>query len=379
MKILAVDDNETNLKVVTSYLNGLGHEVLNAISGEASIKCFTDDRPDIVLMDIMMPGMGGYEATKKIKEIAGADWVPVIFMSALNQDDDKIKGLDVGGDDYLTKPVELAVLGAKINAMQRIADMQTVLKNTRDELQAYKEAAEEEHRTAQSLMTRIVSTGQSDDQRVQTWNVAADHFSGDLIAASKDNAGRSYILVADSTGHGLTAALPLVPVSQTFFAMTKKGYSVGAIVSAMNSQLKRMMPTTRFVATSLIAIDSHNGAMEVWNGGNPVIYFCDEKGEILREFAPGNPALGIIPEDSFNSSTDMMVAEQAGSIIICSDGLLDAENAHGEHYGEERLIAALKEPGNHFENIKSSVKEFIAGIPVRDDLSLAVINCSLSN
>lgn len=375
MKILAVDDNETNLKVITSYLTGLGHEVVIAMSGEASVECFINDRPDMVLMDIMMPGMDGYDATRKIKNIAGTDWVPVIFMSALNQDDDKIKGLDAGGDDYLTKPVELAVLGAKINAMQRIADMQCALKNTRDELQAYKENAEEEHRTAQSLMSRIISTGHIDDARVKTWNVAADHFSGDLIAASEDHSGRIYILLADSTGHGLTAALPLVPVSQTFFAMTKKGYSVGAIVTAMNSQLKRMMPTTRFVATSLVAVDSHNASVEVWNGGNPVIYYCDDKGEILREFEPGNPALGIIPEDSFDSNTDMMVAQQQGSIIICSDGLLDVENDQGEHYGEQRLVAALKEPGDHFENIKKSLRTFISDVPIRDDISLAVIDC----
>lgn len=375
MKILAVDDNQTNLKVVTSYLKGLGHDVINASSGEDAVECFADECPDIVLMDIMMPGIDGYEATKRIKEISGVDWVPVIFMSALSQDDDKIRGLEAGGDDYLAKPVELRVLGAKINAMQRIANMQQALKTTRDELQAYKEAAEEEHGTAQHLMAQIFSTGNIDNERVQSWNVAADYFSGDLIAASQYDAERIYIMAADSTGHGLTAAIPLVPVSQTFFAMTKKGYSVNSIVTTMNRQLKGIMPVTRFVATSLIAIDLHNYAIEVWNGGNPTIYYCNEKGEVLRTFESGCPALGIIPEDSFNSNTDMIVAEQPGSIIICSDGLLDAENAAGQHYGEERLLAVLKEPGDHYSNIKNSVKEFIGDNQVRDDLSLAVIKC----
>ncbi|MGD8812124.1 MAG: fused response regulator/phosphatase [Thioalkalispiraceae bacterium] len=376
MKILAVDDNETNLKVVTSYLKGLGHKVISATSGEDSIKYFSDERPDMVLMDIMMPGMDGYEATRKIKELSGSDWTPVIFMSALAQDDDKIKGLDAGGDDYLTKPVELSVLGAKINAMQRIADMQQTLKQTRDELQAYKEAAEEEHRTAQNLMSRIVGTGHIEDKRVKTWTVAADHFSGDLIASSLNDAGRIYMIVADSTGHGLTAALPLVPVSQTFFAMTKKGYSTSVIVTAMNSQLKRMMPTTRFVATSLVAIDTHNCSIEVWNGGNPVIYFCDEQGEVLRKFEPACPALGIIDEDAFNSKTDMLVPEQPGSLVICSDGLLDAENESGELFGEARLLETLKQPGDHYENIKKRVRDFIGKQSVRDDISLVVASCS---
>ena len=377
MKILAVDDNETNLKVLSSYFTDLGHKVQHALSGEEAIECFSNERPDIVLMDIMMPGMDGYEATKRIKKLSGADWVPVIFMSALDQEVDKIKGLEIGGDGYLTKPVELKMLDAKIKSMQRISDMQYALKNTKDELQAYKRAAEEEHRTAQSLMAQIINTGNINDERVQTWNIAADHFSGDLIAASQYDEERIYIMVADSTGHGLTAALPLVSVSQAFFAMTKKGFSVGAIAAEMNKQLKRMMPTTRFVATSLIAMDLHNSSIEVWNGGNPIIYFCKENGEVLKAFEPSSPALGIMPQEVFNSKTNMFVTEEAGSIIVCSDGLLDAENTDRQHYGEERLLAALKQPGDHYANIKNSVKEFIGDNPIRDDLSLAVIHCHM--
>lgn len=377
MKILVVDDNETNIKVVSSYLKGRNHTVIAALSGEESIDIFAREQPDIVLMDIMMPGIDGYQATQKIKELSGDKWVPVIFMSALSQDDDKVKGLEVGGDDYLTKPVELKVLEAKINAMQRIADIQQTLSKTKDELQAYKDAAEAEHATAHELMSHLVSVGHLiDGAQLQTWCEAAERFSGDLIVASEARSGKIYILVADSTGHGLTAALPLLPVSQVFYTMTRKGFSVSAIVEEMNCHLKRVMPVARFLATTMISIDTNNHSIEIWNGGNPKAYFCDSEGKILHEFTSRSVALGILDDASFDSSTEVVIIKEPGSLVVCSDGLLDAENAEGERYGEERLEQVFTQPGDLMENIKSDVKTFLGELQPNDDISLTVFQCN---
>ena len=104
IKVLAVDDNIVNIKVLSQYLLKHDYEVITAESGEEAIEKFKSESPDIILMDIMMGGMSGLEATAKIKALSGDHWVPVTFMSALASEEDKIKGLDVGGDDYVTKP-----------------------------------------------------------------------------------------------------------------------------------------------------------------------------------------------------------------------------------------------------------------------------------
>ena len=91
-KILAVDDNIVNIKVLSQYLIKQNYEVIIAESGEEAIEKFKSDTPDIILMDIMMGGISGLEATAKIKALAGDKWIPVIFMSALASEEDKIKG-----------------------------------------------------------------------------------------------------------------------------------------------------------------------------------------------------------------------------------------------------------------------------------------------
>ncbi|MCK5387126.1 MAG: response regulator, partial [Gammaproteobacteria bacterium] len=251
IKILAVDDNIVNIKVLSQYLIKQNYDVITAESGEEAIEKFQSDAPDIILMDIMMGGMNGLEATAIIKALSGDKWVPVIFMSALASEEDKIKGLDVGGDDYITKPIEFNILGAKLKAVQRIADIQYKLSETMAKLQEYKEAEEREQVMAYDLMESLFSTGDLEGKDFHIWHVPATRFSGDLIVAEKYSEDRLYLLHADSTGHGLTAALPLLPVSQTFYHMAKEGYSISHIAKNMNKQLKATMPINRFVAVSL--------------------------------------------------------------------------------------------------------------------------------
>jgi len=247
-KILAVDDNIVNIKVLSQYLVKQNYEVITAGSGEEAIKKFKSESPDIILMDIMMEGMNGLEATANIKALAGDKWIPVIFMSALASEEDKIKGLDIGGDDYITKPIEFNILGAKLKAIQRIAEIQHKLSVTMLELQQYKKTEEREQKMAYDLMESLFDTGHLEGNDFHVWHIPATRFSGDLVVAEKHSEDRFYLLHADSTGHGLTAALPLLPMSQTFYHMAQKGYSIGQIAKQMNKQLKAIMPINRFVA-----------------------------------------------------------------------------------------------------------------------------------
>src|SRR5574343_606644 len=124
MKVLAVDDNRTNLHILQVFLKKLGHEVILAENGEEAVKKFEAESPDLVLLDIMMPVMDGFEAARRIKAMPRDRWTPVIFLSALNRDENLVEGLDAGADDYLTKPINFVVLEAKLRSMQRSLAMQ---------------------------------------------------------------------------------------------------------------------------------------------------------------------------------------------------------------------------------------------------------------
>lgn len=382
IKILAVDDNIVNIKVLSQFLLKQNYDVITAESGEEAIEKFQSDNPDIILMDIMMEGMNGLEATAKIKALSGDHWVPVIFMSALASDEDKIRGLDVGGDDYVTKPIEFNILGAKLKAIQRIADIQHKLSETMLELQQYKKAEESEQGMAYELMESLFDTGHLEGRDFHVWHIPAERFSGDLIVAEKSSNDRFYLLHADSTGHGLTAALPLLPVSQTFNHMAQKGYSVGHIAKRMNQQLKSVMPINRFVAATIVLVDYENNVVEIWNGGNPPVFSVNENKEVVKKFDSKHLALGILPDESFDAKTDFLACEGNNSIVLYSDGLIEAENSKGQIFDEDMLLDVLKTNKNAVQlrnNIVEAVSNHLDGEAAHDDMSLVVINTQINN
>src|SRR5574343_895144 len=124
MKVLAVDDNRTNLHILQVFLKKLGHDVILAENGQEAVDRFRRDQPDLVLLDIMMPVMDGFEAARQIKATPSERWTPIIFLSALNRDENLVEGLEAGADDYLTKPINFVVLEAKLRSMQRSLAMQ---------------------------------------------------------------------------------------------------------------------------------------------------------------------------------------------------------------------------------------------------------------
>lgn len=380
IKILAVDDNVVNTKVLTQFLLKQDYDVITAESGEEAIIKFQEDAPDIILMDIMMGGISGLEATAKIKALSGDKWVPVIFMSALVSDEDKIRGLEIG-DDYVTKPVEFNILGAKLKAVQRIASMQHKLSETMGELEQYKEAEEREQVMAYDLMESLFATGEHEGKDFHVWHIPATRFSGDLIISEKYSDNRLYLLHADSTGHGLTAALPLLPVSQTFNHMAKDGYGIGKIARSMNKQLKAIMPINRFVAISLILVDFKSNVIEVWNGGNPSVFLLNESNHIIKRFDSAHLALGILPDSSFDETTEFVSCEGNNAIVLYSDGLVEAKNNDGVEFDENMLIDSFKsdvDAAKLRNNIVEAVSKHLNGKNAHDDMSLIVLNTQLN-
>ena len=128
MKTLIIEDNVASATLVCHQLRKIGIEPVLASDGPSGIALFKEHRPDLILLDIVMPGMDGFEVAKRIRQLENdGEWAPIIFLSARTSDEDLERGIQVGGDDYLMKPVTEVVLTAKVRAMQRIAQMRQSL------------------------------------------------------------------------------------------------------------------------------------------------------------------------------------------------------------------------------------------------------------
>ncbi len=128
MKTLVIEDSKSTLKLLCEYIRKMRFTPIPAETGTVGIDLFLKERPDLVLLDIIMPDLDGFEVAKQIRQMESpGEWTPIIFLSSLNKDKDIEEGIAAGGDDYLLKPVSEVVLAAKMRAMQRIIQMRQSL------------------------------------------------------------------------------------------------------------------------------------------------------------------------------------------------------------------------------------------------------------
>merc|ERR1712000_343566 len=131
MGVLIADDNQIDRMVLSRIVRNQGYQVFEAENGALAIEAFEQHQPDIILLDVMMPVMGGREAARQIKTLAGEDFVPVIFLTSLTDAQSLADCLESGGDDFLSKPYNHIILQAKINSFYRMRDMNRTLKKDR--------------------------------------------------------------------------------------------------------------------------------------------------------------------------------------------------------------------------------------------------------
>lgn len=384
VKILVVDDTPVNVKVIEMFLVPRGYEVVTAEDGQIAIEKFISEKPDIILMDVMMPNVDGYDATISIRGIAGAAWVPIIFLSAKASAEDQIKGIEIGGDDYLTKPVNLELLESKLKAMIRIVDMQKELASTHASLQQYYDKAEDELELAKNLMLKMTENSSDySDESIHVYNDPVDEISGDIIVTYRTKENNLYVLLADATGHGLAAAISQVPLSQIFYRMAERGYTIPVIVQEMNRTLKSLLPSNRFVTATLAFINPNNRFMEIWNGSNPKPLFCNREGKVLKVFEESNFAFGIVDNKLLDSQTEVYVWPEDGELMLFTDGIVDLKNAEDELFGLDGIKNAVSllqdlERDNQigFDVVISRAREFARKGERGDDISLLSIMCN---
>lgn len=377
LRILVVDDIDANRTLIERFVTRLGHHAVCARDGMQALAICRQALPDLVLMDVMMPGMDGHATSVEIRRLSGERWLPIIFLSARCSEAEQLQGLAVG-DDYLTKPVNLAMLKARIEVMARIAEMQQRSAENAARLETYRENNEQELQFTRHVLDHIVGYSDCRTGPVKRWIKPARHLSGDVIAHAYSPSGTLNVLFADSTGHGLAAAISAVPAVDTFHSMTRRGYGLDSIVREINAKLHRLLPANRFVAAAVATIDPYRGAISVWNGGIPVVLFVTADGLMVREWRSQHPPLGILADDTFDTAADTWHWHEEGELIICSDGLIDAEDPAGQAFGRARLHDAMRGvAGEHaFGTVAAAVETHLDGRENHDDLSLAAIACT---
>lgn len=380
--LLYVEDDEHIREQLAHFLRRRVGAFHVASNGAEGLELYRSHKPDIVVSDILMPEMDGLDMAAQIKAID--PYVPIILTTAFNETDYFLRAIQIGIDNYVLKPVDADLLGNALHKSAQVlhqrrelAAKSQLMQQMLKDLQHYHDAAERENHLVAELMDRTVRDENLSDPLLHSWIAPATNFSGDLVAAQRAPNGDLFIILADATGHGLAAAMNLLPLSRIFYRMVEKGFAMSAMLREMNGVIREQSTADRFVAVTLARVDTGNRIVEVWNGGNPpAIWLCCE-GDVLQLFKSTNLALGVVENHMVDVRTDVRQWDGEAQLLLFSDGFIEAENADGQPLGLDALLAAVaaRPSGERFTTAVRQVQDHLGGRSAHDDLSLVVVNC----
>lgn len=373
LTILIAEDSPVDRMLLSTIVAKQGHRVLTAADGLEAVQLFEREKPQLVLMDALMPVMDGFEAARRIKQLAGDELVPIIFLTSLTEHQALVSCLEAGGDDFIAKPYNPIILEAKIQAMHRLRRLQATVLEQRDLIVRRNQQLLDEHRAAKAIFDKVAHAGCLSAPNIRYRQSPQALFNGDLLLAAQAPAGQMFVLLGDFTGHGLPAAIGAMPLAETFYGMTAKGHSSNDILREMNAKLKQILPVEMFCCATLLDIDPKQGRLRVWNGGLPDGYLISADGRQTPLVSRHLP-LGVVSAAKLDDKFEHYPVAPGDRLLLLSDGVVESRNADDELFGEQRLLAVLaanRDPSRLFDEIEQALLDF-HGQP-HDDLSLVEV------
>lgn len=370
-KALIVDDNRTNRTVLKAQLKNAGYQVIEAENGAIAVELFSTEHPDIVFMDIMMPVMDGYEATEKIKALCGTTFIPIIFITALTDHESMAAAIRSGGDDFFVKPFDLIILKSKILAMERLRELYRTTHDLYNHLKRDQEFAE-------ILFNKAVTAGNVALDMIKTQMQPASTFNGDMLLTEHSLSFDLHVILGDVTGHGLTTALGVLPSSEVFRAMCRKGFAMPEILASINRKLHSLLPTGMFLAAQYVKISCDLNYVTICNCGMPDILILDgTSGKIKSRVKSIGLPLGVVQEVDYKPLLQRISIQPGDRIILTSNGVSEAQDPHGEMFGLRRFETAItqRQNGDHLASLNNVLNDFCQNSPQTDDISIVEIPC----
>ena len=356
-----------------------GYDVVLAKDGVEAIDVFKDETPDLVLLDVMMPNLDGYETAPILKELAGDVYLPIIFITALEDQDSLTRCLDVGGDDFLNKPFDRVILQAKIKAHSRIRDLSKKTFEQKKQLDFYRLQTEREHLIVEHIFERALEGNYKIPHLLDYHLSPASMFNGDIMLVALGPTGNLYIMMGDFTGHGLAAAVGTLPVSRSFYLMVEKGLAVGDIALEINDILLKLLPDDMFCAASIIELQNNGKTLSIWAGGTPDMYLISDDGQ-LKTINSQHMALGILDTNEFDATSSSYSVSKEERLVMFTDGVVEIIDKNEEMFGYERLTHLLT--SSDYQELPQIIDElnlFSGGAEQDDDISILSLRCDEVN
>ena len=366
--ILIVDDTPENIDVLKETLKN-DYIVRPALSGKSALKiAAAEPRPDLILLDIMMPEMDGYEVIRHLKRDESTRKIPVIFVTAIAEMEGELKGLELGAVDYITKPINPPIVKARINT-------QLALREAKVKLEQQNQVLLHERELVEDIITRMRSTKLFDDRNLRYLISPVNRSNGDILLSSFTPDGRQWILVGDFTGHGLPAAVAAPIISYVFYTHAQEGKGIEATLERINTVLYQQLPANVFMVGCLIETSADRKQIKLWNAGMPQCVLMQE-GRVQRKFDSRNTPLGITAQVDTRNGHESFDAKAGSRLYVFSDGVSEVDNPEGELFGYARLegfLAGMAAGSKTPQELLALLEKFHGSANFGDDITLVEI------
>lgn len=342
-RILVVDDTEDNRDLLVRRLQREGHATAVAVDGTEALALLRDSSFDLVLLDIMMPGMDGYQVLEQMRADDELRHVPVILISALGDTDSVVKGIKLGAEDHLPKPFNPHILRARVGAS-------LARKRLHDREQVHARSLERELDIAREIQAGFLpdALAMPDGWDVDVWFQPARRVSGDFYDVFPVPGGRIGLVVADVCGKGVGAALFMALFRSLVRALAERivtdndgdaAAQACEVIIAVNDYIARTHDRDHMFATMVLGlVDPGTGDLVYVNGGHEAPVICGPDG-IRTRLAPTGPAVGMLPGLGFEVGHETIGPGE--TLVAFTDGVTDAIGRNGQRHSEQRLLQSL--------------------------------------
>lgn len=333
--LLVVDDAPANIQVVQSILKD-EYKIRVATSGEKALDLVkTQPLPDLILLDVMMPGLDGYQVCERLKAAPETRDIPVIFLTGLTDVDDETKGLEIGAVDYIRKPFSPAIVKARVRT-------QLLIRDSMEQVNRQVQAVNHELEMARHIQMSILPSrppavpGLAIASRyLPMTTIAGDYY--DYLPIDDKHAG---ILIADVSGHGAPSALITSMLKIVLAEQAGHASDPARVLGGMNEALCGKF-ARHFVTAAYVYLDLQNGLLRYGGAGHPPLSIwraTEGKAQAIEE---NGLLLAQFPEETY---TAIELAFRPGDrVVLNTDGVSECPNPKREEFGTQRVLELLNQ------------------------------------
>jgi sigma-B regulation protein RsbU (phosphoserine phosphatase) len=367
--ILLVDDNPTNLQVLFQTLEGVGCKLLIAKNGEIALTIAGKALPDLILLDIMMPDIDGYEVCRRLKSNPATSDIPVIFLSALGDTEDKVKGFHLGAVDYITKPFQPNEVIARVNTHLTIHRLKREVESQKDQLEHELKVVSEVQRKLLPKQLPIIDGFKLGAHYETSRYAGGDYY--DIIELPDNCWG---FLIADAEGHSAPAAVLMAMTCALFRSYPGSSADPAEVLHYLNEHLCKVAEPS-FMTALYAHYDAKTQTMRIARAGHPLpMVFRKSDQRAIELPCPGVYPLGIEPYEIEIPVTEAKL-EPGDRFLVYTDGLTERFDMEENTYGEARLLKPLatdstSDPQGVVAAIMADVEQFAGKRHADDDQAL---------